>query len=70
MPNQIPEYVELANQMEMSPENYVRMDEGTYHQETDMFCCTDCYIKQGLPLNTQLIVAYRLFSHKIIPLRR
>ena len=39
-----------------------KFDEGTYHVETDLFCCTDCYIKIGMPLNTQLIAAFRLYK--------
>ncbi|MFA1819035.1 hypothetical protein ACDX78_02325 [Virgibacillus oceani] len=57
-PNEIPEYVQQANQEEMSPVEYVRMDEGTYHPQTDLFCCTDCYIKQGMPLNTELVAKF------------
>lgn len=65
-PNEIPEYVDAANHNEMSPHEYVRMDEGTYHLETDLFCCTDCYIKVGLPLNTELIKAFKEYAAKLI----
>ncbi|WP_156290749.1 hypothetical protein [Oceanobacillus salinisoli] len=69
-PKEIPEYVELANRLEMSPAEYVRMDEGTYHLQTDLFCCTDCYIKQGLPLNTDLIHAFRRYRAKVLEFER
>lgn len=67
-PNEIQEYVEAANENEMSPHEYVRMDEGTYHPQTDLFCCTDCYIKVGMPLNTELVKAFMNYRVKVIEL--
>ncbi|UOQ93386.1 hypothetical protein MUO14_23955 [Halobacillus shinanisalinarum] len=58
-PHELSEYVQQATVHEMSPVEYVRMDEGTYDIKTDMFCCTGCYVQLGLPLNTQLIGMYQ-----------
>ena len=69
-PKDIPEYVQQAKLEEMTPTEYVRFDEGTYHVETDLFCCTDCYIKIGMPLNTQLIAAFRLYKANVRLKRR
>ncbi|NBJ71020.1 hypothetical protein [Clostridium sp. 1xD42-85] len=69
-PRDIPEYIEQANFNEMSPNDYVRMDEGTYHAETDLFCCTDCYIKIGSPLNSDLAKVFRDYRKQVIPLKR
>jgi hypothetical protein len=68
-PNQISEYVQQANKEEMSPHEYVRMDEGTYHLQTDLFCCTGCYVALRFPLKTELIQAYTDYRNKVIPLR-
>ncbi|SDX64172.1 hypothetical protein [Salimicrobium album] len=57
-PSQIEEYKEAAYDMEMSPESYVRMDEGTYHSRTDFFCCTSCYVALGAPVLPDLIGMY------------
>ena len=67
-PNEIPEYVEQANKLEMSPNEYVRMDEGTYHVQTDLFCCSDCYFSQGMPLNTELVQAFMRYRAKVVEL--
>ncbi|CDQ17972.1 hypothetical protein [Halobacillus karajensis] len=57
-PKEIQEYVDQANEMEMSPHEYVRMDEGTYDIRTDMFCCTKCYVQMGAPLLINLLDMY------------
>ncbi|ENH96696.1 hypothetical protein J416_09369 [Gracilibacillus halophilus YIM-C55.5] len=69
-PKEIPAYKEKARKEEMSVDDYVRMDEGTYHMQTDMFCCEDCYFKRGLPLYTDLIQTYFTAREKVIPLER
>ena len=33
----------------MTPDRYVRIEEGTYNPETDTYACTDCYIAMGMP---------------------
>jgi hypothetical protein len=40
-------------------EEVVELDEGTYDPATQLFMCTDCYIKAGMPLNPDLIPTYR-----------
>jgi hypothetical protein len=47
--NEIDEYIEAAKESEMSIEQYVREQEGTYNPENGHFACTDCYIKMGMP---------------------
>lgn len=65
-PSQIPEYTKLANLMEINSEDYVRIDEGTYHPETNLFCCSSCYIEIGTPLNKDLFEAFRLYRQKVV----
>lgn len=48
-PEQLDEYVEAAHEMGVTPEEYVRREEGTYNPENGHFCCTECYIKIGMP---------------------
>ncbi|MBW2037426.1 MAG: hypothetical protein JRI41_08110 [Deltaproteobacteria bacterium] len=49
-PKQIGEYIHAAEEEGISPEEYVREEEGTYNQFTELFYCTECYIKIGMPL--------------------
>lgn len=51
-PSEIDEYIEMAEIEGMTPEEYVRQEEGTFNHNTEMFYCTDCYIKVGMPLGT------------------
>ncbi|MEK3909663.1 hypothetical protein [Oceanobacillus sp. FSL W7-1309] len=67
-PNEIPEYQQGAQENEMNPIEYVRMDEGTYHVQTDLFCCSDCYFSQGMPLNTELVQAFMRYRAKVVEL--
>lgn len=48
-PDQIEEYVEIAKEEGMTPDAYVRSEEGTYNRETGHFLCTDCYVHAGMP---------------------
>lgn len=48
-PDQIDEYIEAAADEEMTPTQYVRAEEGTYNPINGHFCCTECYIKRGMP---------------------
>lgn len=48
-PEQIPEYVEMAGIEDMTPDEYVIAEEGTYNQQNGHFLCTDCYCNAGMP---------------------
>ena len=50
-PEEILEYKLMANTEELTPDEAVRLREGTFDPETETFLCTDCYIKSGMPLN-------------------
>ncbi len=49
-PQEIEEYVDMGKAESMTPEEFVRQEEGTYNRETGMFYCTECYVKVGMPL--------------------
>ena len=49
-PEEIHEYVQGAQEEGMTVEEYVWLEEGTFNKETDLFYCTSCYIKLGMPL--------------------
>jgi hypothetical protein len=48
-PHEIEEYVEMAREERVSPELYVRAEEGTFNRENGHFACTTCYIAMGMP---------------------
>ena len=48
-PNEIGEYIEMAGIEEITPEQYVRSEEGTFNPENGHFACTTCYIGMGMP---------------------
>jgi hypothetical protein len=48
-PNELEEYVEAAAPLGITPEEYVRQEEGTYNRENGHFACTKCYIEMGQP---------------------
>lgn len=48
-PDQIEEYVELAELEGMTPDAYVRSEEGTFNPENGHFLCTSCYVHDGMP---------------------
>lgn len=48
-PDQIEEYVEIAKEEGMTPDAFVREEEGTYNRANGHFLCTICYIKAGMP---------------------
>lgn len=50
-PDEIEEYIEGAAELEMTTDNYVKEEEGTYNPTNGHFLCTDCYIKAGMPSN-------------------
>jgi hypothetical protein len=52
-PAELEEYVEAASAENygraISPDLYVRREEGTYNPETNHFACTPCYCDMGMP---------------------
>jgi hypothetical protein len=52
-PDQIDEYVEAAREMEVSPWEYVRREEGTLNPDNGHFACTACYIEMGMPSSSR-----------------
>lgn len=48
-PNQIDEYVDAGMEEFMTPNQYVREEEGTYNKTNGHFLCTSCYIDAGCP---------------------
>lgn len=48
-PDQISEYIDAAHDEGVTPDDYVRTDEGTYNPTNGHFLCTDCYIAAGMP---------------------
>lgn len=51
-PNELQEYISAAYEEKITPEEYVRREEGTFNKETEQFYCTACYINIGMPLGT------------------
>ena len=48
-PSEIEEYVEIAKMEDMTPEDYIRTEEGTYNSSNGHFTCTVCYFRLGMP---------------------
>ena len=48
-PRDLEEYVEAAEEEKITPDAYVRHNEGTYNPINGHFLCTDCYIDAGMP---------------------
>jgi hypothetical protein len=48
-PHEIEEYIEAATDMDMTPERYVILEEGTFNRKNGHFYCTDCYVDIGMP---------------------
>jgi len=48
-PAQIEEYVEAAEEAQMTPDEYVTKEEGTFNYSNGHFLCTSCYIEAGSP---------------------
>lgn len=48
--NEIEEYIESAKEENMTIEDYIKNEEGTYNPSNGHFYCTRCYIKLGMPL--------------------
>lgn len=52
-PHEILEYIQGAvDEGIATPAEYVRQEEGTFNRETELFYCTECYIRIGMPLGT------------------
>lgn len=49
-PSQIFEYLLAGLEFRMTPEEFVEKEEGTYNRDTQLFYCTECYIRIGMPL--------------------
>jgi hypothetical protein len=49
-PDELEEYIECAGACGMTPDEFVKAEEGTYNPENGHFACTDCYIKMGMPV--------------------
>lgn len=48
-PDELEEYKEMAILEGITPEAYVKQEEGTYNRENGHFACTGCYIAMGCP---------------------
>lgn len=48
-PDELDEYIESAADAGMTPDAYVRAEEGTYNPEVNRFVCTPCYCDMGMP---------------------
>jgi hypothetical protein len=48
-PRDIPGYISMAAEFGITPEEFVRQNEGTLNTSTGLFCCDGCYIKLGTP---------------------
>jgi hypothetical protein len=48
-PDEIGEYVTSAKWDGITPDEYVRTEEGTYNSKNGHFLCTDCYIAADYP---------------------
>jgi len=48
-PDEIFEYVFGAEELGITPEEYVKNEEGTYNHLAKLFWCTECYVIAGTP---------------------
>ncbi|MCT1904084.1 hypothetical protein [Oceanobacillus sojae] len=64
--NRKPEEIErtalVATVYEMTPTEWVRMNDPSYHIQTDLYCCNSCYVKLGFPLMTELVQTFNNFA--------
>ena len=49
-PEEIPEYVEMAEVEGYSSAEEAARTDGTFNPLTEQFYCTECYIEVGMPL--------------------
>lgn len=52
-PREIEEYVTAAMDENMTPDEYVKKEEGTYNPANGHFLCTPCYIRIGSPSSSK-----------------
>lgn len=64
-PHQISEYVEQAELSGTTPEEFVRTEDGMYSYAHNVFTCTSCYIKIGMPLNADLFFSYTRYRETV-----
>lgn len=48
-PGEIGEYIAYAKESDMTPDEFVVAEEGTYNPAHNTFCCTKCYVAIGMP---------------------
>lgn len=48
-PGELAEYVDAARDEQVTPDQFVIENEGTYNTENGHFLCTTCYIAEGMP---------------------
>ncbi len=48
-PAELPEYSRPAAEELITPDEYVRREEGTLNRESGRFLCTRCYLEAGAP---------------------
>lgn len=48
-PAQIPDLIAYAKTYKITPDEYVRREEGTYNPANGHFLCDICYIRAGMP---------------------
>lgn len=63
-PHEIMEYKFKGDINNMSPEEFVYQEDGTYNEEHNLFCCTKCYIKLGTPNGSELYWLYEDYKNK------
>jgi hypothetical protein len=49
-PHEIDEYTDHELIGDLTPEQYVQSEEGTYNPANGHFYCTACYVEVGMPL--------------------
>jgi len=49
-PEEILEYSKDSTGTDLEPAAYVAQEEGTFNRSNGHFLCTDCYIRQGMPV--------------------
>ena len=50
LPEQIPGCVQEASIENLTPDEWVRKEDGTYNRTNGHFYCTACYVEMGTPL--------------------
>lgn len=48
-PDELAEYSRAETGSRLSPDDYVRREEGTYNRANGHFACTECYSDMGMP---------------------